>query len=408
MVHDKSVLMLGCFDTKGEDFGFLYQCLLAEGKAVLTMNTGVMETNVDFPINVSSEEVAAAAGASLNELRVKRDRGHAVKMMGLGAATLIGKMLEKNQVGAAIGMGGGGGTFIALTAMQQIPLGIPKLCLSTLAGKDVSKRLGSKDITLMPSIVDVAGLNSISSLLIRQAAAAISAMANVTQTEEKKYRGRIAISMFGNTTACVNRCSELLRNAGYEVFSFHANGVGGTAMESLIRERCFDAVLDVTTTELADDLCGGVCSAGAARLLAAAETGIPQVVVPGCLDMVNFAQLETVPDKYKDRDLYSWSPDVTLMRTNDEENKLLGEQLAAKINRSTAPASVFIPLQGISQIDAAGQVFYRPQADSALFNAIKQHASETVRVTEIDAHINDAAFSHALVSEILQMIQVNN
>ena len=182
---DKSVLMLGCFDTKGEDFSFLYQCLLAEGKAVMTINTGVMDTNVAFPINVSSEEVAAAAGASLNELRAKRDRGHAVKMMGLGAAKLIRQMVEKNQVNAAIGMGGGGGTFIALTAMQEIPLGIPKLCLSTLAGKDVSKRLGSKDITLMPSIVDVAGLNSISSLLIRQAAAAISAMANVTQSEEK-------------------------------------------------------------------------------------------------------------------------------------------------------------------------------------------------------------------------------
>ena len=408
MVPDKFILMLGCFDTKGEDFGFLYECLLAEGKAVLTMNTGVMETSVAFPINVTAEEVAAAAGASLNALRAKRDRGHAVKMMGEGAAILIRQLVHKNQVSAAIGMGGGGGTFIALTAMQEIPLGIPKLCLSTLAGKDVSKRLGSKDITLMPSIVDVAGLNSISSLLIRQAAAAISGMANVQRVEEKTYRGRIAISMFGNTTACVNRCSELLRNAGYEVFSFHANGVGGTAMESLIRERCFDAVLDVTTTELADDLCGGVCSAGQGRLLAAAEAGIPQVVVPGCMDMVNFAQVETVPDKYKSRELYSWSPDVTLMRTNEEENKLLGTQLADKVNRSTAAASIFIPMRGVSQIDAAGQIFYRPEADRALFEAIKLHAAGATAVKSIDAHINDPGFSDALVEEIRQMIEVNN
>lgn len=302
-------------------------------------------------------------------------------------------------------MGGGGGTYIALSAMQGIPLGIPKLCLSTVATKDLSRQTGNKDITLMPSIVDVAGLNSISRLLIRQAAAAICAMSNVEDTKEATTKGSIAISMFGNTSPCVDQCSELLREQGYEVLAFHATGVGGRAMEALIREGVFDAVLDVTTTELADDLCGGICSAGPERLTAAADMGIPQVVVPGCLDMVNFAQLDTVPEQYRDRHLYSWAPDVTLLRTNDEENRILGERLATKLNRSSAAVRVLLPAKGISQVDAEGGVFFDPAADQALFDAIRQHLNTAIPVKEVDAHINDHEFSRELVATLLDMLE---
>ncbi|HRN55668.1 MAG TPA: Tm-1-like ATP-binding domain-containing protein, partial [Agriterribacter sp.] len=294
--------------------------------------------------------------------------------------------------------------YIALSAMQAIPLSIPKLCLSTLAAKDLSRQMGSKDIVLMPSIVDVAGLNSISKVLIRRAAAAICAMANITVEQTATVAGTIAISMFGNTSACVDQCSELLREQGYEVLAFHANGVGGKTMESLIREKCFDAVLDITTTELADDLCGGICSAGPDRLNAAADMGIPQVVVPGCMDMVNFAQPDTVPVQYQSRELYNWAPDVTLMRTNKEATKILGERLAQKINRSPAPVTVLLPAKGISQVDAQGGVFYRPDINRVLFDAIKENTKATITVVEADTHINDPAFSAMLVKALLNVM----
>ncbi len=397
--------MLGCFDTKDEDFSFLYECLKVNGETVITMNTGVMGTTSNFPVDFESDLVAKEAGRSISEMRSVRDRGDSVAVMGIGAAKVVAKLIAEKKIKAAIGMGGGGGTFIALSAMQEIPLGIPKLCISTLAGKDLSREIGSKDITLLPSIVDMAGVNSISNLLIRQAAAAICAMSNVGDSQSSTSAGSIAISMFGNTSTCVDKCTKLLRAEGYEVFAFHANGVGGRTMESLIRENCFDAVLDVTTTELADDLCGGICSAGPDRLNAAAEMGIPQVVVPGCLDMVNFGHFDTVPAQYKDREFYQWAPDVTLMRTSKEDNKILGERLAGKINRATAPVAVLLPVKGISQIDAEGGVFYRPETNKVLFDAIKENTDKAIEIMEVDAHINDEKFSRKLVEVLLDMIR---
>lgn len=402
---NKSVLILGCFDTKGEEYSFLYRCIKAWGESTITINTGVMPAGVNFPIDFDSGVVALETGRSITDLRKDRDRGNAVEIMGKGAARIVAKLMVENRIKAAIGMGGGGGTYIALTAMREIPLGVPKLCLSTLTGKDLSRQIGSKDITLMPSIVDMAGLNSISRLLIKQAAACICAMSNVTDTDDIAVIGRIAVSMFGNTSTCVDKCIELLKGKGYEVFPFHANGIGGQTMESLMREGYFDAVLDITITELADDLCGGICSAGPDRLDAAAELGMPQVVVPGCLDMVNFGKFETVPKHYECREFYCWSPEVTLMRTNKEENKILAERLVQKISNSSAPVAIVLPTKGISQIDAEGGIFYRPEINKVLFDTIKEHSKEKINVIEVDAHINDEKFSTILVSILLDMIQ---
>ncbi|QEC52578.1 uncharacterized protein (UPF0261 family) [Anseongella ginsenosidimutans] len=400
---EKSIVILGCFDTKGEDFAFLRSCVLEHGEQVIAINTGIRGTTAAFPVTIESEEVALAGGQSISALREKDDRGWAVEVMGKGAASVLAGLLAEGKVKGIVGMGGGGGTFISLCAMQEAPLGIPKLCLSTIAAKDLSRQMGSKDIVLMPSIVDVAGLNSISRQLIRQAAAAICAMARLPSTDVPGGQRRIAISMFGNTTACVDHCREMLEARGYEVFIFHATGVGGRTMESLIREGCFDGVLDITTTELADELCGGICSAGPSRLTAAAEMGIPQVVAPGCLDMVNFAQPDTVPAHYRNRELYSWAPDVTLMRTNEAENRQLGKELAIKLNK--AAAEVLLPLKGISQIAAPGGVFYRPAVDQALFEAVKAHAGPGLPVREVDAHINDQAFSRHLVDALLGLME---
>jgi uncharacterized protein (UPF0261 family) len=252
--------------------------------------------------------------------------------------------------------------------------------------------------------VDLAGLNPLIKLFIGRAAAAVSAMARIPVPNEKTSSGTIAISMFGNTTACVDTCSHLLKEQGFEVMAFHATGVGGKTMEALIRENYFAAVLDITTTELADELCGGILSAGPDRLTAAAQMGIPQVVVPGCLDMVNFAQPETVPLQYKNRQLYSWAPDVTLMRTNPAENSQLGEMLAQKLNQSAGAVTVVLPLKGISQIDAQDGIFYAPETNQVLFDTIKKFVREPVQIKEINAHINDPEFAEMLVGILLELI----
>ncbi|HSJ67257.1 MAG TPA: Tm-1-like ATP-binding domain-containing protein, partial [Anditalea sp.] len=403
--RDKYILIIGCFDTKGEEFHFLYNALLDLGEQVLTINTGIRGTTDLFKVDYEADVVSSEVGESIQKLREKGDRGYAIKKMGLGAASLIAKLVSNVSIKGAIGMGGGGGTYIALSAMQSIPFGVPKVCLSTLAAKDLSRQIGSKDIMLIPSIVDVAGLNSILKRLILQAASAISAMANVIFIDDKAVKGKIAISMFGNTTACVNICSEILKNEGYEVFAFHATGVGGMTMESLIRENFFDAVLDITTTELADDLCGGILSAGPNRLEAAADMGIPQVVAPGCLDMVNFGQKDTVPLKYQSRNLYSWAPDVTLMRTDENENRILGRKLIEKINKSAAASIVLLPLKGISQLSSEGGVFYNPEVDHILFETIKKYAIDSVVVREVDAQINDIGFAELAVTSLLTILE---
>lgn len=399
-----SILILGCFDTKGEVFAFLRNCILALGETVITINTGVLGTTDLFHVNFESDIVASQGGSDISTLRKLGDRGHAMDIMGKGAAEIVKTLIAEGKLKGAIGMGGGGGTYITLSAMQQIPFGIPKLCLTTIAAKDLSRQIGHKDITLMSSVVDVAGLNSVIKVLISQSAAAICAMSNTSNNSENESVKRIAISMFGNTTACVDHCTELLKKEGYEVLAFHATGIGGRTMEALIREGYFDAVLDVTTTELADNLCGGICSAGPERLLAAGQMMLPQVVAPGCLDMVNFGHADTVPEKYKARFFYSWAPDVTLMRTNIEENRILGKELSQKLNKSLASVSVVLPLKGISQIDSEGGIFYKPENDQALFDSIKNHAAESVRIIEVNAHINDKSFAEILVKTLIEMI----
>ena len=405
ILKNRQIVMIGCFDTKGEDFGYLYTSLIQMGVEVVSINTGILGTTELFPITYEADTVAKAAGTEISILRENKDRGIAIKKMGEGAAKIITELLSDNRIDGIIGMGGGGGTFIALEAMKALPFGIPKLCLSTLATKDLSGHIGSKDIVLMPSIVDVAGLNRISRVLISQAAGAICGMANAKISEVKDSAGSIAISVFGNTTLCVDKCSELLKSKGYEVMAFHSVGVGGMTMEALTLDGCFDAILDITTTELADELCGGICSAGPDRLTAGSLKGLPQVVVPGCLDMVNFGGLDTVPAKYKDRQLYSWAPDVTLMRTNKEENKILGELIAEKINVSNAPVTVLLPLGGLSKIGGKDEVFHNPEIDQVLFDAIKNNVNGSIKVVEVPENINTVAFAKKATELLLDILK---
>lgn len=408
VVQNKAIVMLGCFDTKGEDFAYLRGLLSADGNRVHTINVGIRGSTDLFRVDVEAEHVAAAAGSSLADLRSRGDRGAAVEKMGVGAAVILRDLVDSGSVAGVIGMGGGGGTHMVLKAMQAVPFGVPKVCVSTLATQDLSRQVGSADIVLVPSVVDIAGLNSISRITIGYAASAIQGMAAgraAAEAPSRASRGRIAISMFGNTTTCVDACSALLREMDYEVIPFHANGTGGRTMESLIAGGYFDGVLDITTTELADELCGGVCSAGPDRLSAAAGKGIPQVIVPGCLDMVNFWAPDSVPAHYRNRQFYRWSPDVTLMRTNAAENRILGAQLADKVG--TAPngtAVVLLPMGGLSQLDAPGGLFHAPEINAALFASIRSDLSGRVEVVENPLHINDREFASLAVEALTGLL----
>ena len=398
----KNILLIGTFDTKAEEFAFVKDIIEQRGHHVLMMDAGVF-SRPSFEVDVSSAQVAEAGGGSLDVLRERKDRGEAMDVMIAGVSQLTAAMYAAGKVDGVLSLGGGGGTNIGTAAMRQLPVGVPKFMASTVASSDVRPYVDVKDVTLMYSVVDIAGLNRISKKILANAAGAICGMVEqqISTHNDKKL---IATTMFGVTTPCVTRVRSRLEAEGYEVVVFHATGTGGRAMEGLIEDGFISAVADVTTTEWCDELVGGVLSAGPNRLEAAGKAGIPQVVACGALDMVNFHAMSTVPAEFADRMFYKHNPNVTLMRTTPEECALLGKIIAEKLNQTNGPTSLMLPLKGVSMIDNNGQPFYNPKADAALFNAIREHINESVEVIEHDLHINDEAFADALANQLLSYL----
>ncbi len=401
-----TIMMVGTFDTKGVEYAFLREQILARGHEVLSMNAGVMGECEAFAVDVDASEVAAAGGASLESLRAAGDRGAAMKAMGAGAAKVAEQGYAEGRFAGIVGMGGSGGSSVVTAAMRALPVGVPKVCVSTVASGDTAPYVGSKDVVLMPSIVDVAGVNRISRVIFTRAAGAICGMVEAEPAPAGADKPIVAASMFGNTTECVSACNKALSASGYEVLVFHATGTGGRTMESLIDEGLVDAVLDITTTEWADEVCGGVFSAGPDRLGAAGRAGLPQLVVPGCVDMANFGGMDAVPQKYKDgtRLFYEWNPEVTLMRTNAEENARMGRIFAAKVNAAKGPVAVLIPLRGVSILDGDGELFCDRAADRAFGDALKANLDGGILVCEVDHNINDPAFAAAATALLLELI----
>ena len=387
-----TIVLIGSLDTKGEVYQFVHDRIEAQGLNALYVDTSVFEHEKIKP-DISAAEVAAAGGTDLSVLREKKDRGFAMKVMSEGAAVIAKKLYEEGKLQGIFGMGGGGGTTVGSTAMRALPIGIPKLLVSTVASSDVSNYVQETDITMMPSIVDVDGINRFSAMILGNAAAAICGMVAQEKVKYDETRPMIGATMFGVTTPCVTRAKEALEKQGYEVLVFHAVGSGGKTLEKLIREGYIAGVLDLTTTELADELAGGWLSAGPERLDAAAAKGIPQVVSCGALDMVNFGPMDSVPEKYKGRKLVPHNPLNTLMRTTPEENRKLGEIIAGKLNKSTGKTWFLIPKKGFSMMDNEGGAFYDPDADKAFIEGLKATAAGNFEIIEIDANINDPVFA---------------
>ncbi len=399
-----TIAILGTMDTKGDEHAYVADLIRARGHQTLIIDVGTAGPPTLKP-DVTREEVVAMAGADLDEIMARNDRGVAVAAMTRAAPIALAKLQESGRIEAVISLGGGGGTAIGTAAMRVLPLGFPKLMVSTLASGNTAQYVGVKDIVMMPSVVDVAGLNRVSRLILARAAGAICGMVETTPPPAQD-KPIVVASMFGNTTKCVDQARVILEAAGYEVLVFHATGAGGRSMESLIESGLVAGVLDITTTEWAAELVGGFLTAGPHRLEAAARAGVPAIVAPGCLDMVNFFGPETVPAKFAGRILYHHNPQATLMRTNAEECAQLGRILGVKLNISTGPVAVLIPTKAISVISAPGQPFYDPSADQALFDEIRANLRKDIEVQELDCEINDDAFAEACARTLLRLMAV--
>jgi uncharacterized protein (UPF0261 family) len=394
---------VGTLDTKGPEFEFLKERIEANKVATYVINTGILG-EPGFEPNVSAEQVAEAGGASLTTLRNEGDRGNSVAAMAKGVARIVQRLNGDGVIDGVISLGGSAGTTIGTTAMRALPVGVPKMMVSTLASGDTSPYVDTKDIAMMYSVVDIAGINSLSRQILTNAAGAIVGMIN-TEVPVADDKPLIAATMFGVTTPCVTKAREILEAAGYEVLVFHATGTGGRAMEDLVRGEFIVGVLDVTTTELADELVGGVLSAGPNRLEAAGNHGVPQVIAPGALDMVNFGPPDTVPEKFKNRKFYQHNPTITLMRTTVDENAALGKMMARKLSQAKGQTTVIIPKRGVSAIDAQGQPFDSPEARTAWIQNLKQNVTDNVTVIEMDNNINDDAFATRLAETLLQHLK---
>lgn len=395
----KTVVLLGTLDTKGPEYQYLRDRLELAGVRVLLVDVGTLETPRAKP-DISRQEVAAAAGVDLEALTAARDRGRAVSEMADAAAVIVRRLFDEGRCDGVLAAGGSGNTAIATKAMRALPVGVPKLMVSTMAAGNTRDYIGASDIALMASVTDVAGINSISARILANAAAAVAGMVQAPPVEHTGQRPLIAATMFGVTTPCVTAAREELERRGYEVLTFHATGTGGRAMEALVESGFVAGVLDITTTELADELVGGVLSAGPERLEMAGRLGVPQVVSLGALDMVNFGARDTVPPQFETRNLYIHNPSVTLMRTTPEESAELGRQIADKLSAARGPVALFIPLRGVSAISGEGGPFYAADADAALIGALRKNLGKNVEVYEMDAHINDPDFAKAMAAKL--------
>ena len=399
----KTIAIAGTFDTKGAEYLYVKELIESLGLGTFTIHTGVFEPT--FKPDVSNTQVAEAAGMDIKTLVDKKDRALATEVLSKGMEKLVLKLYKQGKFHGIISFGGTGGTSLVTPAMRALPIGVPKVMVSTVASGNTAPYVGASDIVMMPSIVDVAGINSISTKIFTNAVFAIAGMVKFENTKVVDKKPLIAATMFGVTTPCVTAATKYLEKRGYEVLIFHATGIGGQSMEALIAGGFIEGVLDLTTTEWADEIIGGVLNAGPYRLEAASKNHIPQVVSVGALDMCNFGTYDTVPKTFERRNLYKHNPTVTLMRTNVEENEAIGKKLVEKLNMAKDKTTLMLPLKGISGIDVEGQPFYGVEEDKMLFDTLRNGVNKnSVEVIEMNCAINDVEFAEAAAQKLIDLM----
>ncbi len=399
------MVLVGTLDTKSVEYEFAQNRFQKAGLKTILINAGIIGQS-SIISDVTNEQVALAGSSDLQTLKTKNDRGFAVSVMTKGVNQIVQDLYKKGELDAIFALGGSGGSTISSYAMRNLPIGVPKVLVSTLVSSNAASFVGESDMALFASVVDIAGVNSISAKVIANAVDATIGMVNGEKVEVKNNKKLVAASMFGVTTQCVTDARKILEENDLEVITFHMTGTGGKSMENLIRQGFINAVLDVTTTEICDEIVGGTLSAGPDRLTAAVEMKIPQVVSVGALDMVNFGGKNTVPEKFQNRNLYVHNENVTLMRTTPEECEKIAIDIATKLNKATAPVTLFLPLKGVSAIATKGGVFFDEKADDALFSTLRKNVGNNVELIELDCAINDNEFSTALANKLIQLVKV--
>ena len=396
-----TVVLLGALDTKGDEYAFIRDRVIDAGCDVVMINAGVLGDPA-YPIEFSRADVAAEAGTDIETLVASGDRGTAVTAMAEGSSLLVQRLCREGRIHGILGMGGSGSSSIVSHAMRQLPIGFPKLLVSTMAAGDVGAFVGTSDIAMMYSVVDIAGINAVSSSILGNAAAGVAGMAAAYEMRVPSgdTRPLVGATMYGTTTPCVNTARAALERLGYEVLVFHATGTGGRSMEDLMKSGYITASLDVTTTEIIDEIAGGTLTAGPDRLEAAGALGLPQVVSIGATDQITFTPPQAVPAEYRDRNCYDHNPSITLVRSNVEECEEFGRVVAEKLNRAIGPVSLFVPLRGGSSYAIAGAVFHDPDADVALVESLRAHLDPSVELIEMDTDINDPAFAEAMARRL--------
>ncbi|WP_455542070.1 Tm-1-like ATP-binding domain-containing protein [Intestinibacter sp.] len=401
-----TVAIAGTFDTKGEEFLYVKSLVESIGLNTYMIHTGVFEP--PFKVDITNEEIAREAGYSISEIAERKDRALATEVLSKGMEVLIPKLYKDGKFDGIISFGGSGGTSLVTPAMRALPIGVPKVMVSTMASGNVSQYVGTSDIVMMPSIVDIAGLNKISKIIFKNAVSVIAGMVGIRAElpdDVDDEKPLIAATMFGVTTPCVNFAKNYLEERGYEVLVFHATGTGGKTMENLINSGFFKGVLDLTTTEWCDEIVGGILAAGPNRCEAAAKNNIPQVVSVGAIDMVNFGPIETVPKEFSNRNFYKHNPTITLMRTTVQENVKIGQKLVEKLNMTLGKSVLMLPLNGVSAIDAENQPFYGPKEDEALFDVLRNGVNrEHVDIIELNNNINDKIFGETAAQKLIDLI----
>jgi uncharacterized protein (UPF0261 family) len=396
----KIIVCIATLDTKGLEIQYIKEIIEKRGHRVFLIDSGILGKPTLRP-DITREEVAVAAGTTLDDIKAIGNESKAIEMMAMGLCNLVKSLYHSGRLDGVISFGGGMGTSMATTAMKELPVGVPKFVVSTkVAQTGVAKEyMGSKDITMVSSVADIAGLNRLTRKIMANAAGAIVGMVE-TREEKMVDRPLVVISMNGTTTKCASKVMSVLEGENYEVVVFHSIGVGGRALEEFIKNEPVKAVIELGLNEIGNELLGGMASAGPARLEAAGEKGILQIITPGSVDFINFLAPETVPPKYKDRNLIFHNPQATVLRLNSDELKRVAEVMAEKLNRATGSVKVLIPAHGFSSWDQKGKSFYDPEADRVFIDFLKRRLRPPIRISEVEAHINDNQFADIIVEEI--------
>ena len=402
----KVILCIGTLDTKGPELQYVKQLIEQKrGYKALVMDTGSLGAAFFTP-DITAEEVAQAAGRTIQEVRDLKEAGPAAKIMTLGATKIVRTLYRSGKFQGVISIGGGMGSGVASAVMRELPIGMPKFMLSSqkIVQAGIRNYVGTKDIVVMPSVADIAGFNRLTRDALRKSVGALLGMMETAESEVSE-KPLVFMTMTGLSTGCGLRVKSYLEDQGFEVAVFHTIGVGGRTFEELVRCYPVKGVVELGLNEIGNELFGGLASAGPNRLEAAGEKGIPQIITPGCIDIINFLAPETLPDRYKDRPLCFHNPQATLPRLNAEEFRLVGETVSKKLNLAAGPVRVLIPIRGFSSLDCEGNIFYDPITDRAFIDSLKSSLKETIEVREVDAHINDVAFADVVANEFIDIIK---